>query len=673
MFKKMKLQIKIIIPIALTIIILISGMLFSLYLSQKNAIEKETQLSIEKKISDIDSFIKEDSEKIEQLKKELNDQYIIKTRSIAYIIKNNPSIVENVDELKSIAKQLDVEEIHITDENGILRWGTMADFYGFDFNGSEQTKPFLKGLSDPTFEMAQAPESRGTDKTLFQYITVSRQDKPGLIQIGVSPKRLSQALEQSDVKNIAKSFNFNTNGSIIVIDKESGKILSHENPEFIGKDKMDFSWGESLNSTGGSYFYTENNSNQFATYKQIDKYIILGTISQSVMMSTVMDLLFTFLVISFFIILTCITVIFILIKFNVEKEIHKLVNSLAYISEGNLNKDVVINSSKEFCDLSASVNIMQESFRKIVSDVYSESHKNIKLNDLVFHLMVDLDDNVQSVMNIVQKISAGMEETAASSEEMNSTSLLIENTIQSIASSAQDGTDVAMEILNRAHKIRKVARVSHEQTTNMYKQTSDKLTIAIEESKAVNQINILSEYIMEITDQTNLLALNAAIEAARVGEQGRGFAIVADEIRTLAEQSKATVEQIKHITEIIVMSVGKLSETSEEMLKFMDGKIADDYTILIETSDQYTSDAKYYNEFSKGLSNTSEELLRSIHDIVKVINDVTLSANEGASGTNDIALKTNAIFEKASEVVTKATDAKQSSDKLLNLVSKFKL
>ena len=63
--------------------------------------------------------------------------------------------------------------------------------------------------------------------------------------------------------------------------------------------------------------------------------------------------------------------------------------------------------------------------------------------------------------------------------------------------------------------------------------TKTELEQAIVEAKVVEQINVLSESIMDITSQTNLLALNAAIEAARAGEAGKGFSVVAEEMRKL--------------------------------------------------------------------------------------------------------------------------------------------
>ncbi|MGI5921910.1 MAG: methyl-accepting chemotaxis protein, partial [Syntrophomonadaceae bacterium] len=89
-------------------------------------------------------------------------------------------------------------------------------------------------------------------------------------------------------------------------------------------------------------------------------------------------------------------------------------------------------------------------------------------------------------------------------------------------------------------------------------------------NKQIEEVNSLADnisevlaFIKQIADETKMLGLNAAIEAARAGEAGRGFGVVADEIRKLSEESKATVANIKELITKIKDNVAETTRKSE--------------------------------------------------------------------------------------------------------------
>ena len=105
---------------------------------------------------------------------------------------------------------------------------------------------------------------------------------------------------------------------------------------------------------------------------------------------------------------------------------------------------------------------------------------------------------------------------------------------------------------------------------------------AVEASKSVNEIEKLTENILNIATQTNLLALNASIEATRAGEAAQGFAVVADEIRQLADSSRETANNIQEISGKVIEAVNNLSANATEMIRFVDEKVALDYDNFVK-------------------------------------------------------------------------------------------
>lgn len=360
---------------------------------------------------------------------------------------------------------------------------------------------------------------------------------------------------------------------------------------------------------------------------------------------------------------------------SISKDLGKSVKFLKNMAEGDFseNIDEKISARKdEIGEIGKALMLAQKSLRSLLMNVKKESEDIKALVSRVDESINSLNINIEEVSAVSEELAASMEETTASSDEMASSATEIENAIGSIATRAGQGARAAEDINNRATEAGTKFKVADKKAEGMFISSEEDLENALEGIKIVDEINVLSNAIMEITEQTNLLALNAAIEAARAGETGRGFAVVAEEIRTLAEQSKDTVEQIQGITTKVVESVNRLSDSSKNLLKFMKYDVADDYNWMLELADKYSNDAGFIERLVSEFSVTSEELLASIQEIARVIKHVSTASIEGASGTQSIAEKVCDVTEKTNDIMLRMDEAKLGAEKLNEEVIKFK-
>ena len=114
--------------------------------------------------------------------RELDTKNIALARALAEIIRLNPGALETA-EMTRLAQRLHVTEVHVTDGDGVLRWGNVPGFFGFDFASGDQARPFLRMLNDPSFELAQAAQANAAIGAYFSYIGVARMDAPGIVQV----------------------------------------------------------------------------------------------------------------------------------------------------------------------------------------------------------------------------------------------------------------------------------------------------------------------------------------------------------------------------------------------------------------------------------------------------------------------------------------------------------
>ncbi|MEO8293122.1 MAG: methyl-accepting chemotaxis protein [Actinomycetota bacterium] len=204
--------------------------------------------------------------------------------------------------------------------------------------------------------------------------------------------------------------------------------------------------------------------------------------------------------------------------------------------------------------------------------------------------------------------SAAVTETSATMEELSRTSASIADTVERIASQASETKDSLQQAEVDVH-------ASSERTLSL--------------SERVNQVGAILELINEIADQTNLLALNAAIEAARAGDNGRGFAVVAEEVRRLAERSKASASEIAVIIESTRDETGATVMAMEKGAKQMQRGLA-----LLEEVAEATAQISLTTQHQRS---ATEQVVETMEQLAQANGQISSAAQEIASASAELA------------------------------------
>ncbi len=359
---------------------------------------------------------------------------------------------------------------------------------------------------------------------------------------------------------------------------------------------------------------------------------------------------------------------------NIAKPVKNLTGAAMEIAQGNLAVEIQsFSGTDEIGQLNSHFIEMVKSLRNVISNVFMEGQKLKEAVTKAGGSFEELQGSVQEISMRVEQISAGMEESAASTQQVNSSSQEINSAIEITAEKADDGAKYAREMLDRAIELKATAQKSQANTTAVLQETRGKLENAVEESKVVSKINKLTDEILEISAQTNLLALNAAIEAARAGDAGRGFAVVAEEVRKLAEQSSDTASNIQGITTQVYQSVQNLVQSSNELMGFIDKNVSSDYRLLVETGEQYNTDAEILAKLMDDFSQTSSQLMNTVSQVVIAVDEIAQAVGSSAAEAGIINANVVRIVEQAEHMAQMIDDNGQSAANLIGVVKQFKL
>lgn len=363
-------------------------------LQGKNA-ETDMVKNANLKLEQISRTLDNNTLELENLKESLSEDYLTRAYAFAYIIEQNPDVLNSQEELQRITELLNVDELHVIDENGILFAGNIPLYFGMDFHSTEQTSEFLSILDDPDGSLVQEIRPNGYEQKVFQYIGVARQDKKGIVQIGMAPTRMLEAQKRNELSYILAKIPMDTGGTLFAIDKETKKILAHSDASLQGEDMKALGFTEkNLNDFDHGGFLGRGSEKTFYVLKEYEG-IMLGLGKEEKVLYEERNR--QSLLVSVYLIVSCLMVIVLinlLLKRIIVDGIYKIMGEITRITEGNLNTVVKVESNPEFKNLSSGINQM-------VQGILEASGKVSKIID-----GVDMQIGVFEIENDKQEVMA---------------------------------------------------------------------------------------------------------------------------------------------------------------------------------------------------------------------------------------------------------------------------
>lgn len=355
----------------------------------------------------------------------------------------------------------------------------------------------------------------------------------------------------------------------------------------------------------------------------------------------------------------------VVVQWRVLSPIARTEKSLAVIMEdinrrqGDLTKRVTLYSHDEIGSLGAGINAFIEKLQNILKMVTDTS---VQMNEIAEEVTTSLEKsntNVTELSAVTQELSATMTEVGRNAGIINGSVVSVSSEVSDMAAKTNEISDYSKEMKQHADRMETSARETMENTSAKVKEILGVLNHAIEESESVNQVNALTQDILNIANQTNLLALNASIEAARAGEAGKGFAVVATEISHLAEGSQKTANHIRQINSLVVEAVHNLAEHANGMVTYMNEAILPEFEGFVEAGGEYRNNASYIEGLMVEFAEKTNKLNESMIEIAGSIDTISNAIDEGVNGVTGTAESMHSLAAEVDEVSRKMDENRQ--------------
>ena len=337
---------------------------------------------------------------------------------------------------------------------------------------------------------------------------------------------------------------------------------------------------------------------------------------------------------------------------NTNREMNEIISEIDN-RQGDLTRRVTITNNKEVASVGGGINAFMAKLQEIFRMISSNSRDLEGVVNEVRESVQTSNGSVSDLSALTEELSATMQDISDNASRINENTESVAGEVKSIAEKTIEINQYTKEMKEHAEAMEHAARENMDTTGAKVNDIVSVLSQAIEDSNSVNQVDNLTNDILNIASQTNLLALNASIEAARAGDAGKGFAVVASEISQLAAASQEAANNIQSINAIVITAVHNLADNANGLVEYMNEKILPEFQKFVESGGAYHDKATFIESVMADFEAKKDSLQNSMDEIANSVNTISHAIEEGVSGVVSAADSTQVLVSDMDKISKK--------------------
>ncbi|MDE7322581.1 MAG: sensor domain-containing diguanylate cyclase [Lachnospiraceae bacterium] len=341
--------------------------LFINFLFSRHTLENQQLNTFHIKIEQIIHTLENNQAELELVNENLNEDYLTRAKAAAYVLDRQEESEMDVAQMQYLAKLLNVDEVHYIDENGMIVLASVSKYIGMDMAEHDQTSAFLVLLENDAEDayLIQDVQPNASEGKIMQYIGVTRKQHGGFVQVGIEPKRLMEAQSRNTYDYIFSRFPTDEQEEFFVVDRETGAVVGHS-----GNMEQDFTeecyqLDQLIQCSKGAYKKGKGGRDMYTVSKSYENVLICAVLPEEVLFRKLFDNAVRTLIYLLCVELAVILLLNYLVRRKVVDGIHRIIESLSAITDGNLDTAVEVGGNHEFEELSRGINTMVRSIINI--------------------------------------------------------------------------------------------------------------------------------------------------------------------------------------------------------------------------------------------------------------------------------------------------------------------